>query len=321
MTVRIIRAETSSMTDALSDLASLLRVRPELEDYCRFGGDWRVTHEASPAAQFHIVAKGQAAIERPGRETLLLSAGDILLLPHGDAHVLRPRITADQATRPVSTRYHNAIRIKETGDAAPDTELICGLLHFEASAAQLPVSALPDVIVLRAGQDAAQARFVGLVAAMHDEIDQARAGALAIATDLSSALFVMFLRAHLDADPPAEGLLALLAQRSTAPATLAMLREPATDWSLDALADLSATSRATLVRRFRDTAGQSPLGFLAELRLNLGRQRLERGDQPIARIAADLGYQSESAFSRAIHRRFGIRPGALRRAQPPMRAI
>ncbi|MBO9545905.1 AraC family transcriptional regulator [Caulobacter sp.] len=301
------------MSDALSDLAALLRVRPELEDYCRFGGDWRVEHEASAAAQFHIVAKGQCVVTPTGREAVVLSAGDILLLPRGDAHVLRPRITAEQATRPISTRYHNAIRIKEAGDGAPDTELICGLLHFEATAAQLPVSALPDVIVLRAGQDASQARFVGLVAAMHDEIEQARVGAVAIAMDLASALFVMFLRAHLEADPPAEGLLALLAHRATAAATLAMLREPGEDWSLDALADLAGASRATLVRQFRKIAGQSPLGFLSELRLNLGRQRLRRGDQSIAQIAAELGYQSESAFSRAVHRRFGERPGAIRR--------
>ena len=62
--------------------------------------------------------------------------------------------------------------------------------------------------------------------------------------------------------------MALLAQRLTAQPVLAMLREPARDWPLDALADIAAASRATLVRGFRKAAGVSPLAFLAELRLN-----------------------------------------------------
>ncbi len=300
--------------DALAGLVPLLRVRPELEDFCRFGGDWRTAHDdvQRGKAYFHIVTRGQCVLERPHHARLTLTAGDVLLLPHGERHVLCAPMASPAAAAPVSAAYTNAIRIKSSSGVTVDTELICGRLHFAAAPDNLVIAALPDVIVLRAAQDTPIVLFSTIMGAIRDELDGARPGAAAIAADLASALFVMMLRRHLEDQPPPEGLLALLGQRLTAQAVLAMLRDPARDWSLDALAEVAAASRATLVRGFRKAAGVSPLAFLTELRLNLGRQRLICGHEPIGRIADDVGYQSEAAFSRAFLRRFGVRPGRLR---------
>jgi AraC family transcriptional regulator, activator of mtrCDE len=35
----------TDVDDALSGLAPLLRVRPVLDDFCRFGGAWASSHE------------------------------------------------------------------------------------------------------------------------------------------------------------------------------------------------------------------------------------------------------------------------------------
>ena len=305
--------------DALSGLAPLLRVRPELEDLCRFGGDWRSAHDEvrRGRAYFHIVTQGQCVLERSHRALLTLKAGDVLLLPHGDQHAVRTPSAAHAGGPPVRITYNNAIRLKTSSGVSIDTELICGSLYFEAAPDNLVIATLPDVIVLRAGKDTPIERFGTIMAAIRDELDGARSGAATIATDLASALFVMMLRSHLEAQPPPEGLLALLAQRLTAKPVLAMLRDPARAWSLDALADIAAASRATLVRSFRKAAGVSPLAFLAELRLNLARQRLLADHEPISRIADDVGYQSEAALSRAFLRRFGVRPGRLRQDAIP----
>ncbi|MGY4481485.1 transcriptional regulator GlxA family with amidase domain [Bradyrhizobium sp. LM3.2] len=56
--------------------------------------------------------------------------------------------------------------------------------------------------------------------------------------------------------------------------------------------------------------------FLADLRLTIARQRLAGTSDPIAKIAGEVGYASEGALSKAIMRRYGMRPGALRMAQP-----
>jgi len=91
-----------------------------------------------------------------------------------------------------------------------------------------------------------------------------------------------------------------------------MLGDLARDWTLDELAAHANASRASLVRIFQRTAQIPPLAFLAELRLELARRKLSGGGKPIAAIAAQVGYSSESTFSRAFYRRFGHRPGELR---------
>jgi AraC family transcriptional activator of mtrCDE len=48
----------------LSAIAPLFRVRPEIQDVCRFALQWEVVHEAEPTgfAQFHIVTNGNCLL-------------------------------------------------------------------------------------------------------------------------------------------------------------------------------------------------------------------------------------------------------------------
>ena len=171
---------------------------------------------------------------------------------------------------PIRIEYGNAIATKTNTEGKAATELICGHLHFEAATDSLVIATLPDVIVLRLGKEPLLDRMRMLVRAIHDELEGGRLGALAVATDLASALFVQMLRVHCERASDA-GTLRLLSSLPSARAVLAMLRAPGHDWTLDALAAEAHVSRASLVRIFRKTAGVAPLAFLTDLRLGLAR--------------------------------------------------
>ena len=104
----------------------------------------------------------------------------------------------------------------------------------------------------------------------------------------------------------------LLVAPPSARAVTAMVMAPARAWTLDALAAEARVSRATLVRLFRKAAGLAPLAFLSELRLELARHRLASTNASLAKLAAEVGYESESAFARAFRRRFGVSAGQSR---------
>lgn len=312
------RVSAQRSVDILSGLAPLLRVRPEVQHLCRFGSQWATEHEAERDrwAPFHFVTQGACVVDLggPGR-TVPLAAGDVLVLPHGTAHVVRGSATPADARGPfdIRSRPIGSVNLKSNTDRAPETEFICGRLRFEAAPDNLVLAALPDAIVMSVADDTVEAsRLRMLMTAIQDEIESAQAGSEAIATDLASALFIMVVRIHLGREGPDSGLLALLAHRQLGRAVAAMLDDPARDWTLDELARCANASRASLVRMFRDTAQRSPVSFLAELRLELARRRLSATTLPVATIAAEVGYESESAFSRAFHRRFGVRPGEAR---------
>ncbi|BDZ48714.1 hypothetical protein GCM10025867_09550 [Frondihabitans sucicola] len=93
-----------------------------------------------------------------------------------------------------------------------------------------------------------------------------------------------------------------------------ILDDPGSNWTL-ARASLNATtSRATFMRRFQRETGMTFGAFLVQARLSAAAVLL-RGTShgSVADVAAQVGYQSESAFSRAFRNVVGTTPGAFRR--------
>lgn len=90
------------------------------------------------------------------------------------------------------------------------------------------------------------------------------------------------------------------------------------DQNLDARYDLSVLAREfhvstrTMLRRFGDEAGRSPLEYLQAARVARARYLLEATDKPVARIAADVGYADASTFSVIFARHTGRRPREYR---------
>jgi AraC family transcriptional regulator, activator of mtrCDE len=308
--------------DPLSSVAPLLRVKPELQQLCRFGAQWAAEHAAETDrwAPFHLVRRGGCVLQLSGQDqAITLRAGDIVVLPHGSSHVVRGASTPADSHGPfgIRSRSFGPVELKTNTEGRPQTQLICGRLRFDLAHPNLLLAALPEAIVVSAvdyKDDASRLRM--FMAAIQEEIEANLAGAAAIATDLASALFVTVVRIHLQREGASTGLLGLLAHRQLGEAVRAMLEEPARSWSLNELAALANASRASLVRMFQRVAHRAPLEFLTELRLELASRKLRSTRLVLADVAAEAGYQSESSFSRAFKRRFGHAPGALRAGRP-----
>jgi AraC-like DNA-binding protein len=59
--------------------------------------------------------------------------------------------------------------------------------------------------------------------------------------------------------------------------------------------------------------GQPPMSYLTRWRMNLAAELLQGGSLALARIAEEVGYDTDTAFSRAFRREFGKPPAAWRR--------
>ena len=109
------------------------------------------------------------------------------------------------------------------------------------------------------------------------------------------------------------GWLASLADRIVGKALNALHARPAFAWTLEDLARESGTSRSVLAERFQHLVGRSPIAYLTQWRMLLAANQLRRSTAPLSQIAEDVGYQTDTAFSRAFRREFGLPPGAWRR--------
>lgn len=92
-----------------------------------------------------------------------------------------------------------------------------------------------------------------------------------------------------------------------------MESRPEERWTVASLAKAAGMSRAAFARHFFEAVGTPPLQRLTEIRMSLAATRLAASDEGLASIAAEVGYASEFAFSRAWKRMMGEAPGAFRR--------
>lgn len=72
-----------------------------------------------------------------------------------------------------------------------------------------------------------------------------------------------------------------------------------------------AMSESTLLKKVKTLTGLSPVEYLREYRLNMGKELLEKGEkQTIAEVAFAVGFSNAKAFSQSFKVRFGKLPSA-----------
>lgn len=86
------------------------------------------------------------------------------------------------------------------------------------------------------------------------------------------------------------------------------------DLTLDCIAAHAGMSTRTLNRRFREQTGTTPLQWLLRSRIRRAQHLLEATDEPVDRIAAQVGFGSPTAFRDRFKRIVGTNPQTYRAA-------
>jgi AraC-like DNA-binding protein len=119
---------------------------------------------------------------------------------------------------------------------------------------------------------------------------------------------------HLDSLPGEQtGWLAGLRDRHVGRALTLLHGRPAHPWTIEELAREVGLSRSVLAERFAGLVGLPPMQYLAKWRMQIASGLLSGGGANMATVAAEIGYGSEAAFSRAFKKMLGIPPSAWRR--------
>jgi AraC-like DNA-binding protein len=264
---------------------------------------------------FHIVAEGRCNLVLDDGSTQEMVAGDVLVMPYGDAHAM----SSPSPGEPVSITtllppapWTEFPEIVHGGDG-DTTRIICGYLRGDALLFDPVLRALPSMFVVRpSGPQAAfvQASFEYALSATEPAT---AVGSNATDPRLMELLFGEALRIYLrDSDASLTGWLAALRDPVVGRALALLHAEPAREWTVPDLARAVAVSRTVLVDRFNEMLGVPPIRYLTEWRLNLAAGLLRTTDLTVAQIAGRVGYGAEDAFSRAFKRRFGAAPAHWR---------
>jgi AraC-like DNA-binding protein len=131
---------------------------------------------------------------------------------------------------------------------------------------------------------------------------------------LSEVMFVEVLRRYLRVTTRLEsGWLNGLRDPLVGRALMLLHGEVARSWTLQSLARESGASRTTLAERFHQLVGIPPMQYLANRRMQAAILLLGDPSTKVYRVALEVGYESEAAFSRAFKRITGSSPSVWRK--------
>lgn len=282
----------------------------------------RVAPGGSRIIPYHMIVEGSCVVQVAGLEPITLNAGEVVVMPHGDVQKLSSKIglphhrmTTDEIIQMINRNAVSRLKYSgKDGDGVP-TKLVCGFFACDRSLSDHLIQPLPRMFKFRVQNNSAAAYLPHAITQSGSAADNiTNPGSQAVLCKLSELLFVDAVRSYADGlTDQGAGLLAGLKDRYVSHALALMHQQPGSDWTLDTLAHQLGTSRTTLADHFVQHMGKTPMQYLSEWRLRLAADKLASGDHAIKTIAADAGFNSSTAFSRAFKRELGVSPGEWRR--------
>jgi AraC-like DNA-binding protein len=315
--------------DALSETLRVVRLVGAIFISARFTAPWcyqspradSVAPLLEPGAEriviFHLITEGECYVELANETPVKLIAGDAAVFPHGDAHLM----TSEPGVAPAPGARLEAVlsrrpRHVSYGGGGATTRLVCGYLACDARLARMLLAGLPSLVRVSVRGSNAGAWLEASLRYAMIEARSPRAGGLGVLAKLAEVLFIEVLRLYMHEQSEGRtGWLAGVGDRVVGAALNALHQNPSHAWTLEELAHTSATSRSVLAERFALLVGSSPMQYLTQWRMLLASNLLRASNAPLARIAQEVGYQTDTAFSRAFRREFGMPPAMWRRSR------
>ena len=313
--------------DVLSEVLRVVKLEGALFFNAEFTAPWCLASGSSamapylaPAAGnliiYHFLTEGRGYAELADGHREELTAGDIVVLPHGDAHLLGNGTTAERfdSDQFLANNLTPGLKLARFGGGGETTKFVCGFMVCDPRLGEGFLAGLPKVFTVNIVREPSGQWLEQSIRFSVSELNGSHAGGGLVLAKLAELLFVETLRRYINALPVDQtGWLAGARDPVIGQALAALHKDSAHPWTISDLARRVGLSRTRLVDRFQHFLGESPMAYLAQWRLKLGAQILQSTGNSVAEVAAAVGYGSEAAFNRAFKREFDCPPGQFRR--------
>src|SRR5215471_9912986 len=274
--------ETTNRSDwrekLFADLLQSVRLRSTLYFRPELSAPWGFSL-AGHGTAFHIVAHGNCSVQVTGvTQAIELVAGDFVVVPRGDAHIMR-----DSATSTVVDFFELAKRsspnnkgVFRAGGSGAITKLVCGGMQFDNGPTEPLLAVLPPLIHVKGKGGIGATWLQATVSQVIEALDSSGAGAQAVVTRLADILFIKAVRTYFeqDVDTSKYGWLAAIRDPHVGQALAPLHAPPQERWIVPTQARHVAKSPALFAQKFTELVREAPLRYLKRLRLNAAVLRL-----------------------------------------------
>jgi AraC-like DNA-binding protein len=321
--------------DVLSTILKTVKLEGALFYNAEFSAPWSFRAPASCAVapfvspegrhviMYHLLTHGRAYANVEDGERISLAAGDIVVFPHGDAHIMGNgrNVEPRDHGKLIEEILAHGLKLARMGGGGEVTRFVCGYLACDPQLSKAFLGGLPPIFKVNIGNDSSGQWLESSIRYSVGHAGESKTGSEIVVAKLSEALFAETLRRYVDRLPPGQkGWLAGARDPYVGNALALVHRQPSDPWTIATLAKEVGISRSVLAERFRHFLGVPPMAYLTHWRLQLGAQLLLSSSYSVAQIAAEVGYESEPAFNRAFKRVFASPPARFRLKSRPAAA-
>ncbi len=321
--------------DVLSDVLRVVRLDGALFFNGEFSAPWCFRSSASAAIAtslsphaghliiFHFLTEGRAYARLDDGTREELTAGDIIVFPHGDAHFIGngPPVKPVDSFKTFGPNLTEGVKVARFGGGGELTKFVCGFLACEPRMSQVFLAGLPPILKVHVINEPSGQWLENSIRFSVAQMSGSNDGTGVVLAKLSEVLFVETLRRYINTLAPDQiGWLAGARDPFIGQALALMHKTPAHPWTVEDLARRVGLSRTRFADRFNHFLGEPPMAYLARWRVKLGAELLQSTTDSVAEVAANVGYGSEAAFNRAFKRELDCPPAQFRRqrnAAPP----
>lgn len=302
----------SFSVDPLSDILTLLRIESVLSARLEARGPHAFRYPAYSHMKFGGVIEGDCWIWVDGEQPVRLIAGDFYLLTDGRCYCVATDLNLepiDGATLfAANMGVDGIVRFGEAGDR---TVAAAGKFTFADHRVAGLLSFLPALIHIPRGSPGSEP-LTALLPLLGSESEGSAPGSSLAASSLASLILVQIIRAYLAKAQFLHGWLGALTDPQMAKALSLIHGDLRRRWTVALLAHSVGMSRTAFSQCFKQRIGRSPLNYLTHWRMMVAAALLKGERRSVADVAEAVGYGSDTAFSTAFKRTFGISPTRFR---------
>ena len=248
-----------------------------------------VLGSASHLMIFHYVLEGELHIRMEGEdgEGLSLGAGELILLPRNDLHLMGSELSLPPVEPATSSfaQSRRAVLNPSWRQRQPHTDGL-RIPRLRQRRGNPVISTLPPLVLLNVKHGGAAEWIRSTFQYAAEEVAAGRPGSETVLAKLSELLFVEAVRRYVETLPDGQtGWLAGLRDPYVARALALLHRDITRPWNVDDLGREVGLSRSALADRFIHLIGVPPMHYLASWRMQVAAQKLRNTSASLAQVA------------------------------------
>ena len=153
---------------------------------------------------YHLLTEGQGFAGLEHGKPVPLTAGDMVIFPHGDSHVIGngAHVEPVDQERELHRIFAQGLKLARAGGGGEVTKLVCGYMSCDPELSRVFLAGLPAILKVNVRDGAAAQWLESSIGFSVRAAGASHAGGEAVLAKLSEVLFVETLRRYISELPP-----------------------------------------------------------------------------------------------------------------------